>query len=102
MSCFRSFLGLVPAAITLICVVGCPQPETTWRVRGARVLGVDSDRAEDPVSGRMIWKSDAVKREYRGSIYYFESAETATVFDRDPTMYAVVENVPPADAVDVK
>jgi len=102
MSFFRSVLGLLPAVLVLIFVVGCPQPETTWRVRGARVLGVDSERAEDPVSGRMIWKSDAVKREYRGAIYYFESADNAAVFDRDPTLYAVVENVPPAGAADVK
>lgn len=102
MSYFRSVLGLLPAVIVVLCVAGCPRPETTWRTREARILGVDSDRAEDPISSRTIWKSDAIKREYRGSIYYFESAENAAVFDRDPTMYAVVENVPPGDAADVK
>jgi YHS domain-containing protein len=102
MSFFRSVLGLVPAALVLLFVAGCPRPETTWRTRDARVLGVDSERAEDPVSGRMVLKPDAVKREYRGVIYYFESSETAAVFDRDPRMYAVVENVPPNDVLDAK
>ena len=102
MSFFRSVLGLLPATIVLIFVAGCPPPETTWRTREARLLGVDSERAEDPVSGRMVWKGDAIKREYRGSIYYFESAETAAVFDRDPTMFAVVENVPPRDFSELK
>lgn len=102
MSFFRSVLGLVPAVLVLLSLAGCPRPETTWRTRDARVLGVDSDRAEDPVSGRMVLKPDAFKREYRGTLYYFESAETAAIFDRNPTMYAVVENVPPADTVEVK
>ena len=102
MSFFRSVLGLLPAAIVLIFVAGCPPPETVWRTREARLLGVDSERAEDPVSGRMVWKNDAFKREYRGSVYYFESADTAAVFDRDPTMFAVVENVPPRDPSELK
>lgn len=102
MSFFRSVLGLVPAALVLLSLAGCPRPETTWRTRDARVMGVDSERAEDPVSGRMVSKPDAVKREYRGALYYFESAETAAVFDRNPTMYAVVENVPPNDTLDAK
>ena len=102
MSFFRSLTGLLPAALVVLCVCGCPRPEPTWRTRDARVLGVDSERAEDPVSGRMVLKPDAVKREYRGTIYYFESAETAAVFDREPTMYAVVENVPPRDSIDLK
>jgi YHS domain-containing protein len=102
MSFFRSVLGLVPAALVLLSLAGCPRPETTWRTRDARVLGVDSDRAEDPVSGRIVLKPGAIKREYRGTLYFFESPETAAVFDRDPTLYAVVENVPPRDSVDVK
>ena len=103
MSFFRSVLSLVPAAIVLIAVSGCPEPQQQrWYSREARLLGVDREKAEDPVSGRMVWKSDAVRREYRGTIYFFESVGTATVFDRDPTQYAVVENVPPADASDVK
>ena len=102
MSFFRSVLGLLPATLVVLFVAGCPRPETTWRARDARLLGVDSERAEDPVSGQMIWKSDAIKREYRGSIYYFESADNAAVFDRDPTMYAVVENVPPNEHPEAK
>ena len=102
MSFFRSVLGVLPAAIIVIAVSGCPDPQPMWRTREALLLGVDRDKAEDPVSGRLVWKSDAIKREYRGSIYFFESAETAAVFDRDPTMYAVVENVPPRDPSDVK
>ena len=102
MSCFRSVLSLLPAAIVLIAVSGCPEPQQhRWYSREARLLGVDRDKAEDPVSGRMVWKSDAIKREYRGAVYFFESPGTAAVFDRDPTQFAVVENLPPA-AADVK
>jgi YHS domain-containing protein len=50
----------------------------------------------------MVWKSDAIKREYKGAIYFFESAGNALIFDRDPALYAVVENVPPNDYGDVK
>ena len=102
MSFFRSLLGLLPAAVVVVAVSGCPPPEVSWRTRDARVLGVDSERAEDPVSGRRVTKTQAIKREYRGAIYYFETPENAEVFDRNPTMYAVVENVPPADAAEVK
>jgi len=103
MSFFRSVLGLFPAAVVLIAVSGCPEPQQAkWRTREARILGVDSEKAEDPITGRWVWKSDAIKREYRGTVYYFESPRNAEVFDRDPTKFAVVENVPPADSSDVK
>lgn len=82
-------------AIVLAVVAGCsdsgPRP---WQSRGARVLGLDSERAEDPVTGRPVAKEAAVKREYKGHTYYFESSETAGIFDRDPSPYAVDENVP--------
>jgi YHS domain-containing protein len=96
------FLRLLAAALVALLLPACAGPERPWRSRGARVLGLDSDRAEDPVSGRSVWKQDAVKRDYKGTIYYFESAETAALFDRDPRMYAVVENVPPNDRTDAK
>ena len=103
MSFFRSVLGLLPGAIVVIAVSGCPEPPVmTLQSREARILGVEREKAEDPVSGRMVWKSDAIKREYRGSIYFFESAENALIFDRNPTLYAVIENVPPREYLDVK
>jgi YHS domain-containing protein len=97
-----SFRNLVSAGILALSLAACEQPGPAWNSRGARVLGLDSDHAEDPVSGRRVSKPEAVKREYQGSIYYFESAETAALFDRDPTLYAVLENVPPDDRADVK
>lgn len=98
MSFFRSVL-----AVALALAAGCCcEEESPWKSRGARVLGLDSARAEDPVSGRSILKTDAVKREYKGAIYHFESAENAALFDRDPSLYGVVENVPPRDPDEVK
>ena len=102
MSFFRSVLSLIPAAIVVVAVSGCPEPGPVWRTRDARLLGLDRDKAEDPVSGRMVWKNDAIRREYRGTVYYFESPENAEAFDRDPTQFAVLENVPPRDPSDVK
>jgi YHS domain-containing protein len=102
MSIFRSVLGVVPAAIVLLAVAGCPEQPPVWQSPEAKVLGVDSETALDPVSGRLVGKNDAIKREYRGAIYYFESVENASIFDRDPRLYAVIENVPPADHADVK
>ena len=88
--------------VVVVAISGCPPPEVSWRTRDARVLGVDSELAEDAVTGRRISKAQAIKREYKGAIYYFETPENAEVFDRNPTLYAVVENVPPGDAADVK
>jgi len=103
MSFFRSVLGVLPAAIVVIAVSGCPPPEPMrLESREARVLGIEREKAEDPVSGMMVWKSDAIKREYRGAVYYFESAGNAEIFDRNPTAYAVIENLPPRDSSDVK
>ena len=102
MSLFPSLKSLIPPALIAAALFGCADPEPQWRSRGARMLGLDSELAEDPVSGQRVAKGSAVKRDYKGTIYYFESAETAALFDRDPTMYAVVENVPPHDPDDVK
>lgn len=85
----------IAAILLLLAAAGCGSPEPApLQSRGARVLGVESDRAEDPVTGKEISKEDAVKREYKGRVYYFESSETAAAFDRDPMLYAVGENVP--------
>lgn len=95
---FRSLV----AAWLLLAAAGCCEPELRWKTRGARLLGLGGSMAEDPVSGRAVVKDQAVRREYKGSIYYFEDAQTAAVFDRDPSLYAVVENVPPRDPDDVR
>jgi|SRR5579883_1769881 len=44
-------------------------------------------KAEDPVSGRLLFPEDAVKLEYRGDIYYFENDFDAEIFKRDPGVY---------------
>lgn len=77
-----------------------PPPEVAWQSRGDRVLGLGSDLAEDPVSGTLLEKKAAVKREYRGGTYYFESVETAAMFDANPPVYAVGETLPPMDRSD--
>src|SRR5687768_9745993 len=96
------FRRIVACGLLALPLAGCAETKPVWTSRDARVLGLDSELAEDPVTGQRVAKQGAVKREYRGSIYYFESAETAALFDRNPPMYAVVENVPPNDPADVK
>ena len=97
------FRRIVACGILALPLGGCAvESEPAWSSRDARVLGLDSEMAEDPVTGQRVSKQGAIKREYRGSIYYFESGETAAVFDRNPPMYAVVENVPPNEPAGVK
>lgn len=79
-------------ALALLAFAGCSDPGGPWRSRGDRVLGIGSDEAEDPVTGAMVLKKDALRKDYRGSTYYFESPESAEMFDRNPTFYAVAED----------
>ena len=93
----KTLLVLVLAAIPL---AGCsppPKASVAWQSRGDRVLGLDSDLAEDPVTGTLIEKKTAVTREYRGTTYFFESGESAAMFDLDPSVYAVGETLAPED-----
>ena len=83
------FLILIGLAALL--VLGCGNPSNLWESRGDRVLGIGSDRAEDPVSGSMVAKDKAVKRAYLGTIYYFESSRTAATFMQNPDEYALRE-----------
>lgn len=70
---------------------GCADPANHWETRGDRVLGIGSDRAEDPVTGAIVEKKDAVKLEYKGTAYYFATPESAAVFALHPAEYAVPE-----------
>jgi YHS domain-containing protein len=92
---FLIVLGL--AAGLAACI---PSPEVAWQSRGDRVLGLGSDLAEDPVTGTLVEKKPAVKRHYRGTTYYFESGESAAMFDANPSVYAVGETLPPGDRSD--
>jgi YHS domain-containing protein len=84
-------------AAVLALLAGCAEPGDPWRTRGDRLLGLGGDDAEDPVSGARVEKQAAVKREYLGTTYFFESTETAEVFDRDPRLFAVPVNPPLED-----
>jgi len=72
--------------------LGCGSPDR-WQSHGDRVLGIGIDWAEDPVSGAVVPKQEAVKRDYKGTIYYFESTKTAATFDRHPEEFALPEDV---------
>ena len=77
---------------------GCTVPtEVKWESRGDRVLGLGSDLAEDPVTGTLIEKKSSVRREYRGTTYYFESGESAAMFDANPAVYSVGGTLPPRE-----
>ena len=78
-------------------LAGCSEPERPWDSRGDRLLGLGSDQAEDPVSGALVEKSESVKRQHRGTTYFFESTETAELFDLNPGFYAIPENRPPEE-----
>lgn len=82
------------ALLAILALAGCADPGDPWRTRGDRLLGLGGDDAEDPVTGTTVDKEAAVKREYRGTRYYFESIETAEIFDRNPRRFAVPETLP--------
>ena len=72
--------------------LGCSDPPNHWETRGDRILGIGTQRVEDPVSGALVDKEDAIKREYKGTTYYFESTENASTFMSNPTEYAIPES----------
>jgi YHS domain-containing protein len=75
---------LILIGLAALPVLGCGNPSNLWESRGDRVLGIGSDRAEDPVSGSMVAKDKAVERAYLRTIYYFESSRTAATFMQNP------------------
>ena len=90
----------IAAVLALFAAAGCAEPGDPWRTREDRLLGLGGEDAEDPVSGAIVEKKDAVKREYRGTTYFFESTETAEIFDRDPHLFAVPVNPPLEERTD--
>jgi YHS domain-containing protein len=82
---------LIALGLALIFGSGCARPADRWESRGDRVLGIGSDHAEDPVTGAIVEKKDAVKQEYRGALYYFATPESAAVFALHPAEYAIPE-----------
>jgi len=85
----RCLMLLGVAALPLL---GCSSPLDRWESRGDRVLGIGSDSAEDPVSGASVPKNKAVKREYKGTTYYFGSSRAAATFFENPEQYALHES----------
>jgi YHS domain-containing protein len=81
---------LIALGLAVALCSGCSSPPNRWETRGDRVLGIGSD--EDPVTGAIVSKKDAVKREYQGTLYYFESSESAGIFARNPAEYAVPDD----------
>jgi len=63
---------------------------------------IGSSRAEDPVSGVIVDKDLSVKREYRGTTYYFESSESADLFMARPSEYALPESEGREGRVDIR
>ena len=97
---------LITLGLAFLPMLGCSSgPHDRWQSRGDRLLGIGSEKAEDPVSGAVIDKKDAVKQEHQGTTYYFESAATATTFSRNPTEYAIRKGAPvqsPSDSAEVR
>lgn len=91
-------------ALGLLCLpfLGCSQPPNRWETRGDRVLGIGTETAEDPVSGILVAKKDAIQREYKGTTYYFESTENASTFMSNPSEYALPESEGRESRVDVR
>ena len=92
---------LIALALAALPLAGCtPPPEAAWQSRGDRVLGLGSDLAEDPVTGTLLEKRSSVRRAYRGTTYYFESGDSAAIFDANPSVYAVGDSLPPREPND--
>ncbi len=94
--------GLIALGFAALVGLGCGQPPARYDSRGDRILGIGSSRAEDPVSGALVDKDHAVKREYKGTTYYFESAETAATFMANPTEFSIPESEGREGRVDVR
>ena len=95
--------GLLALVLAVLAVAGCSSPhKNKWETRGDRILGIGSTMAEDPVSGTVVDKKDAVKRDYKGTTYYFESSENAAAFMSNPTEYAVSESDERGSLIDVR
>jgi YHS domain-containing protein len=94
--------SLLAAALLAFGVASCSQPPDPWDSRGDRLLGIGSSRAEDPVSGVIVDKELSVKRDYKGTTYFFESSETADVFMAHPSEYAIPESEGREGRVDVR
>jgi YHS domain-containing protein len=94
----------LPIALLLaaIAATGCTQRPDPWDSRGDRLLGIGSTRAEDPVSGVIVDKGLSIKREYKGTTYFFESTETADMFMAHPSEYAIPESEGREGRVDVR
>jgi YHS domain-containing protein len=90
-------IGLAGAALA-----GCSQAPQRWETRGDRVLGIGAESAEDPVSGVSIAKKDAIRRDYKGTTYYFESTQTASTFMEHPSEYAIPESEGRESRIDVR
>jgi YHS domain-containing protein len=82
---------LIVLGLAALPLSGCGSPPDRWESRGDRLLGIGSDRAEDPVSGAVLSKKEAFKRDYKGTTYHFESFETVAAFDLNPAVYAIRE-----------
>jgi YHS domain-containing protein len=93
---------IIVAALLIFGVSGCSRAPDPWDSRGDRLLGIGSSRAEDPVSGAIVDKDLSVKREYRGTIYYFASPENADVFMAHPSEYAIPQSEGREGRVDVR
>jgi YHS domain-containing protein len=83
---------LSPVGLILLMFLGCSSgSQRRWESHGDRVLGIGTDWAEDPVSGTIVSKKDAVKRAYKGTIFYFQSSDTASIFEQNPLEYGIPE-----------
>jgi YHS domain-containing protein len=94
--------GLIALGLAALVAVGCGHPSAGPDSRGARILGIGSSRAEDPVSGAIVDKDHAIRREYKGTMYYFESSETAATFMANPTEFSIPQSEGREGRVDIR
>ena len=95
--------GMLALALVALAAASCAKPpQDRWDSRGDRLLGIGSRHAEDPVSGALVDKELAVKREFRGTTYFFESDTTADIFVAHPSEYAIPESEGGEGRVDVR
>ena len=92
----------IVAALLALALSSCTRPPDPWDSRGDRLLGIGSSRAEDPVSGVIVDKELSIKRDYKGTTYFFESTATADIFMAHPSEYSIPESEGREGRVDVR
>jgi len=80
--------SLLCLTLLLSLAVGCDAPPSKEAIEHGWSADTSNKWGNDPVAGTLIPKQNAVRREYRGNLYYFRDEVEARAFDGNPAAYA--------------